>query len=454
LAWHLTTKKLVAALNNQYAVVSLGGKCAVLDEHEAPDGKIEIAFSTPGDFHNFLANKVVPDPQDPRKNMSISKLWWSWPGRREYQGITFDPSTSASSIKGYYNLFRGLAYQPREGDWSLLRNHIFHVIANGNEQLFDYVMAWMATIVQRLGVDRPPTSLVLRGGQGTGKGTLANAFGSLFGQHYVPMSNPEHVMGRFNGHLKACLLAYLDEIFWTEDRKAEGVIKHMVSEPYLLIEHKGKDVIRIPNHMSLIFSSNHSWIVPAGVDERRFVVLDVSEARRCNTDYFGAIHAQLKDGGREAFLYDLLHRDITNVDLTKYDRTLALFEQIVANLPSILAFWHDLLATGLLLEDDVHWGPVVPSHLFYKSYLKYMKQREFKHPLGPSQFGMEMRKLCKPIRVTRPRQNNAARDRMWEFPSLSECRRQFENRVRMPVSWEFDDPKGLGYEKGEDVAAA
>lgn len=42
---------------------------------------------------------------------------------------------------------------------------------------------------------------------------------------------------------------------------------------------KGVDVHNAPNFIRLIMASNNDWVVPASVDQRRFVVIEAGTAR-------------------------------------------------------------------------------------------------------------------------------------------------------------------------------
>ena len=84
----------------------------------------------------------------------------------------------------------------------------------------------------------------------------------------------------------------------------------MITEDTIQIEMKGKDVITFRNHIRLLISSNHEWVVPAGNEERRFCVIDVGEARMQDRAYFGGVIDQMNNGGREALLHYLLEYDL------------------------------------------------------------------------------------------------------------------------------------------------
>jgi len=130
-----------------------------------------ISFSLEQDFRLRYAHHMIPirDDNGKLKMEPIVQHWVRWPKRHEFSGIVFNPK---STPIGYYNLFKGFPVTPRKGDWSLFKQHIYEVITKSTNDIYTWVLGWMARIVQDPGGDRPGTSLVLRGPQGAGKGAL------------------------------------------------------------------------------------------------------------------------------------------------------------------------------------------------------------------------------------------------------------------------------------------
>jgi len=164
-------------------------------------------------------------------------------------------------------------------------------------------------------------------------------------------------------------LAFLDEGFWAGNLKdSAGTLKSLITEPEIFIEQKYKDAIKVTNHVNLIIASNDDWIVPAGMLERRFCVLDVSRARIGDRQYFNSIYDQMKNGGLEAMLYDLLHLDISNVDLRAIPKTGALFEQIAQSFDSVKRFWFESLAKGCVDGQGSSWKTLIIKAELYEAY--------------------------------------------------------------------------------------
>ena len=96
----------------------------------------------------------------------------------------------------------------------------------------------------------------MRGEKGTGKSRGAEYFGGIFGQHFLQITNPHHLTGHFNGHLRDVLFLFVDEGFWGGDKAGESVLKGHITEPYIVIEEKGKNAERYPNRLHIWMATN------------------------------------------------------------------------------------------------------------------------------------------------------------------------------------------------------
>ena len=348
----------IRQLNKNHAVINVGGKCRVLSEFVDPDtGLNDILFSTPADFKAFYCNRKV-NMND--KSIPLGAAWFISPARREYKGLTFNPQ---STPPGYYNLWTGFAVKPQEGDCSLYLAHVRDNIANGNKVIYDYIIAWMAQCVQRpdelIGV-----ALALRGSMGTGKGVFANGYGSLFGRHFMPLTQGSQLTGKFNAHMKDKCVVFADEAFWAGDKQAEGVLKALITEPSLIIEGKGENAFKIKNHLHFIFATNNDWVAPAGPQERRFFVLDVGEKHMQDHAYFTAIQKELDSGGREALLHYLQNYDISEINMRKFPQTAALMEQKLYSMTPVQKFVFQLLEAGVLGTGASGWSEIPTKDLY------------------------------------------------------------------------------------------
>jgi hypothetical protein len=241
------------------------------------------------------------------------------------------------------------------------------------------------------------------------------------------VTQPEHVSGRFNEHLVALLLLHSDEGFWAGDHRAEGVIKSMITAETMAIEGKFKGIVSVDNYVRLLVTGNPDWLVPAGLEERRFAVLDVGDAHRGDHAYFGAIEKQMNEGGREALLDHLLGFDLSSVNLRQIPKTAALLDQKIASLSPEMSWLLDFLRAGQL-----PWGEnggdyrQCKAELIFDSYIEHAKRQGVNRRAIETTLGMYLRKVFPTIPSPLPKVTiGGKRVPMYRFPPLAECRRRF-----------------------------
>ncbi len=284
-------------------------------------------------------------------------------------------------------MFRGFGIEPAPGDWSLMRAHILEVICGGDQKLYTWLEAWLARIVQDPGGERPGTAVVLKGGQGTGKGMFVSHFGKIIGPHYVHLTHQEQLTSKFNSQLKDALVVFADEACYPGDKAAVGRLKGLVTEHTITIEPKGVNAFSVANHVNLLMASNEAWVIPADWDDRRFLVLEVATTRKQDHAYFQALKAQMEDGGLSAWLHHLLTVDTEAVNLHQPPRTEARAAQIVAGLPLPESYWYECVQDGQVKLADADgrdttqagWPPEVDKDALFNGFVDFCGQRRVRH---------------------------------------------------------------------------
>ncbi len=304
-------------MNAKYTVLGMeGSKFRIMSWKSTMSHGItrtEPVLQTRQDFlDGCIHPMIVYTTEKNGKNVEIrvprGKWWLNNPGRLQYDGLCFEPM-KGPEIGDYLNLWRGFGVEKKEGDWLLLRRHVLEVLANGNEEYAKYVIKWAAWAVQN--PDKPAgVALVFKGEERSGKGTFCRALIRLFGIHGVHILSQQHFTGRFNSLLHQCCLLFADEAFFAGDRRAEGVLKGMLTEPTIPIERKGLDVIQVRNNLHVVMSSNNEWVVPVSRDSWRFAIFEVSNAYVHDKEYFSALYDQLDGGGYGGLLNDLLGMEL------------------------------------------------------------------------------------------------------------------------------------------------
>lgn len=382
-------------LNEKHAVIKdIGGKCRVVSEtYDVSLNRTKISRQTFDDFRNFYLNRTIQVGQNKDGTPIFKKLgtWWlEHPNRRSYETLVFAPG---KELPGTYNLWKGFACEARPGSCELFLQHLRDVICGGVEEHYLYLLGWMARAVQH--PDRQgEVAVVLRGRRGTGKSMFIREFGALFGRHFLAVSDPKHLVGSFNAHLRDCCVLFCDEGFFAGDKKHESILKTIITEDTISIEAKGVDVETNPNYIHLLFASNESWVVPAGADERRFFVIDVSDKVMQDTKYFAALRNEMQGGGREALLFYLLQYDLSEYNVRSVPMTDALVEQKLLSMSPEEEWWYGKLEEGRLLVRHNEWSPKVQKHALIADYTAHMQRTGVIRRITPTAMGKFLARVC------------------------------------------------------------
>jgi hypothetical protein len=438
------------AMNEQFAVISnWSGKCRVVEEQfDESMGRFRLTKQTFEDFRNRLMHRKKTVGQNVRGEditRGMGEWWLQESGRRQFDKIVFAPG---KDVPGSYNLWRGFACDARPGDCSLFLTHLRENICQGNEVHYDYLIKWMARAVQM--PDSPGySSVVFRGGQGTGKSFVAKTLGSLFGRHFMQVTDPKHLVGSFNSHLRDCVFLFGDEAFYAGDKKHESVLKMLITEEMITIEAKGVDAEVSGNCIHLMMASNDAWVVPAGMDDRRFFVLDVGIKSKNDASYFQAINDQLRAGGREALLHHLLTLDLKGYEVRNVPKTAALQQQKMFSMGSQDGWWFEKLRDGRLLAEHGDWRLEVVVNDLHQDFLDYCRQfnvarRGTAFSLRQTIEGFLPKGLLgkyqtnSPVETTTPsgEKKMIPRPYWYRIPSLEVCRKHWDENFGGPYDWE------------------
>jgi hypothetical protein len=433
--------RAITKLNHNHALTTIGSHAWIIYEKKyANDEGSYMDFLTLNAFRELYSNRTITVVSGEReKEVRWGNYWILSPNRREVGGVYFGPDEDKP---GWYNTWKGIKLKPTElpqpEKWDLFRQHVEEIICSNNPILINYIWAWFADIVQNPG-QKPGVALALRGGRGTGKGCFMKPFQQIVGIHGIQINNRSQLIGRFNGHLAGKVLAFIDEGYWSGDKQGEGVLKGLITEGEICVERKGVDAFRMKNYTRFVIASNNNWVVPAGVDERRFCVIDVSDDKAQNHTYFAPVFEQMENGGTEAFLRFLYDYDLTNINLRQAPKTKALLDQKLTSLKPAEAFWFEILKEGQFdffewddNQQELPWDRAeqfITTQGLHNCYLSFCRD----HKLHPDKSDAVMKDLfgikgiCPGSIPYRP--SAKGRKRGYRIPPLDQCRLDFEKAV-------------------------
>lgn len=451
-------------LNETYCAVDDGGKFRVYYELDDPtEGRKRWQSMDKANFEAFLMNRKVEKTESNKKGEQETKVvplaqeWLQWGHRRTARGLVFDPERDRP---GFLNLWTGWAIQPAPGDWSLLQELIRDVLCDGEEQAYEFVFNWMAYMVQKPW-EPPEVAICFHGNKGTGKSTLGRALSALAGRHGKQITSAEHITGRFNSHLMDVIFLFADEAVRASDKEAQSRLKGLITEKTLQYEAKGKDLRSGQNRLHTMMASNDDWFVPMGLvdGERRYFVAHVNDNRRGDRPFFNRLNKQLyKQGGLEAMLHDLQLRDIAGwAPRGNVPKTKSIMEQKLRNMEPLAQWWFNQLDAGEtefeFTRDELEWarGSV---RVFYQDVKDSFKRfcdeagiRSASMNKGIDRyFAQEIIKVCPNVkrdlrdivpddRLDIKPAGKSGRARAFEFPSLEDCRLDFEEASEGKINW-------------------
>lgn len=299
--------------SKQYALVWFGKRLSVVNLKWKP-GENPAVYQR-SDFRaskeNEFINVTNSDVEIVRRN--IHDAWMQMPGRTLYDKMIFEPGWSEEKCakENALNLWTGFAVkQKKGGSWNLLREHVRVNMCNEDEEYFEWLLTWMAQLVQFPG-EKQGSATVVKGAMGSGKTKLSFWLREAIGKaHSVEVTQSTQVLGKFNKLLESQILVVMEEATWGGHHQANGVLKSLITSEDIVIEPKGLDPIYVTNYSRIMVCTNSDWAVPVDLaEDRRFFVLEVQNNHKQTRDtvYFSAIDDQMRNGGVEVMMFDLMN---------------------------------------------------------------------------------------------------------------------------------------------------
>ncbi|PKY60132.1 hypothetical protein RhiirA4_517404, partial [Rhizophagus irregularis] len=316
---------------------------------------------------------------------------------------TYDPQKSRIFMLGgqlYLNIFPGFLHVLRPISTfesvthqavKFIFSHIQDIWCSGDWNLTEYIIKWLAGV----SAGRKMYSILyLKSGQGWGKSiitdfiqrsvlgtqlvyktsdpqTILGSFnGQLQGTQLVyKTSDPQTILGSFNGQLQGKVLLLLEEMP-TEKSQWNNLyrsLKDKVTGDIMEIHKKYKTPTHYKNFMSTIVLTNENALRVEN-DDRRTVFLDVSPSRKGDLNYFKKLGDAMKyPGASEAFYAYLRAIADAYPDFNGNPPPMTASKQdhIISTLPPLFQFIKD---TYLVVKNHMTDLPVQEFYRVYTSY--------------------------------------------------------------------------------------
>jgi len=324
----------VLKMNERFMCTTQGGNSIICISKDA-DGNERHTRTTPGDFKGLVAANLPPIMVG-EKYVPAAEYWLKSKYRREGDIVMEYPGTER---EGDLNQYQGFAIKPVEcqpEDVQFFLDHVKYVICDGNEKHAEFLLDMLAAKMQKP-LDLLGIALVLAGREGTGKSAFGEIFRLIIGPtHATKVSTRDALLGAYSGGMSSMIFVSGEEAVFSAHKGEAERLKALITESPLDWNNKFIKPWSQRNCLFLMFTANENWVIPAGFDSRRFLVLKVSDIRMMDTDYWQNKYMPLlyKDHRNQPnnpeylgkVLYYLLTRTITH-DLSRAMVTEELIEQ-------------------------------------------------------------------------------------------------------------------------------
>lgn len=374
-------------LNQNYCYVSEEGKATVLSRRfNKKRGRYNYTRQTTTDFKkDHMSKTYFISSGNKVKPVELGDAWLHWPKRKQFLGgVVFDPSSTSpyddDPERAILNLWDGFGVVSSQGDCSKFLEHLRDVICSGNIKYYEYLVKWLARAVQKPEL-QGEVAIVLRGKKGTGKSIVGRTISKLFGSHGCTITNAYHLTGKHNEHLQCTVFLFIEEAPFAGDFTNEYVLKGMITDSTFMVEPKFRKAVETENYLHILMSSNENHVIRASDDERRYFVLDVSDSKVGDFDYFANLRAELEAGGCGALLHYLQNVDIADFNVRSIPQTEGLARQKEESLPLEQKWLHYILSRGYFCESKhgcdsfEEWSNSISCNLVIGSYENFVRPR-------------------------------------------------------------------------------
>ena len=336
------------------------------------------------------------------------------------------------------------------GNCSALTDFIRDIICNGGTEHFEYLMNFLAHMVQKP-EEKPGVMIVLLGGQGIGKGVFFSMLRAIWSRTCLLVSDINQVIGQFNACLENNFVICFDEALFAGDRKSLDRLKSLVTEPHIRIEQKYQPARSIESVHRFFAASNHDHFAHVEQDDRRFAFFRVSDTKQQNTEYFSTIVAAINDSSvMSALMHELKNRDLINFDVRKKPSGAEHMKQKIKSLQGFDRYWFEVLGTGDLAADEGSefrlaspWldSKFVPTSKLMRCYKDYNKNAQRYEPFQSSELAARLQRLCPSAIYDRKMSEvdghvASRQQRGYELPTLATARAEFEGFIGGKVQWD------------------
>ncbi|KAA6382391.1 MAG: hypothetical protein EZS28_022082 [Streblomastix strix] len=300
-----------------YLIKEFDAICGTLVIHHKLEGTIYKQLEKV--IITFKNQKTDIDNSKPLTAKSIFKKYSSKFVMKGCKFISDDPAI--------FSIFQGYKYKRLDSiDYECLQMYldlIRETIAAGDEEVYDYIVNWIAYMIQNVG-KKTKVAIVLQGRQGIGKNRFTDVIAELTNRYSCPnITNTEEFTGNFNSVVENKMFSVLNELRNYDTKKGLATImKSVISDEYIRINEKNQPRRTAENVMNLIYVTNSDSPLQLDTDDRRHLVCacktvhQVTLNQKSDVEYFNQLSQSYTQYFYENLMTFFLERDISQFNPT------------------------------------------------------------------------------------------------------------------------------------------
>lgn len=253
---------------------------------------------------NALYASLMPD-----QNI-VSRVFKGKTPVPRYESMAYVPSAPELLGGSTYNLWRPSGVKAREGDFSIMEEHMEYLFPDVVERA--YVMDFMHFVCCKPEVKLMFVPLI-QGQQGTGKTALGILLKRIIGAANVAEPSPDELRERWTKWQEGASLAIVEELMTNGRLELANKLKPVITNETLRIEDKGMPLYSIPNHLNMLCFTNHRNAVRLEEGDRRWLVI-FSPSKPQDTAYYRRLWAFIESPEGPAAWKHRLERHVPELE--------------------------------------------------------------------------------------------------------------------------------------------
>ena len=376
--------------------------------------KIENPFCYIRDDENGLMFIKSKDLNSIYKNVLTKdtifvESWNTDQNQKTFYSYNYFPDPSLCPIN-IYNLWKPFPILKTTLDPNAITSNIYHFINTILGDCAEYVLNWLAHIVQKPS-RKTEVCILLYGAQGCGKSTIGEyLLRKIIGlDKMIITSKADKMFGKFvNSQGK--LLAVLNECSGKDTFNICDILKDAISMTTTEQEKKGVDAVAVTDYTNFIFTTNNINSVKIEEGDRRFMPIEINNELKNNVAYFKKLYADLDSNIiMRKFYEELMNRDLSDFNPSRDRPETELMRDMRSMnnncIKQFITYWKEKIMTNLS-EDGNFMEKKMNGAQLYECFNHFwtIEGRKAESKPNSTKFGIELKQFKNDV-ITHARSN-------------------------------------------------